>query len=70
MISTNEEKGTQDHSSWEGEYITHLTDFKINDMELNLAKMSHSGRHFNSPQAVYIHKPHWCKQWNLLKKVK
>ena len=48
----------------EGEYITHQTDFKENDLELDPAAICDCGRRFKSLQGLHIHKACWCKQCN------
>ena len=66
MTSRNKRKCPQGDCSWEGECITHLTDLRINGLELNTATMCDCGRHFNRLWRLHINKTQWYKQCNLL----
>ena len=50
--------------SGDGKYITRQTDFKGNNLELDLVTMCDNDRRFNGLQSLCIHKACRCKQQN------
>ena len=70
MTYANEEKSFQDDCCQEGEYIIHLTEWRINNVEMNLATTYNCSRHFNSTRELLIYKVCWCKQCNQIEECK